>query len=110
MNKYEELARKIHKEGHLCSYAVYHAFCDDYDIKEDFPAPRSIDGKCGVLLTCQKILKDLGKVDLIPLYEEKFIQEFKYTKCLDLIKNGRVCNDNIGIGSRILSEMLEDNK
>ncbi len=107
MNKYEELARKIHKEGHLCSYCIYHTFRDDYKIKEDYPAPRSIDGKCGVLLTCQKILKDLNKEDLIPLYEEKFIEQFKYTKCLDLIKNGRVCNDNVGIGARILSELLE---
>lgn len=110
MNKYEELARKIHKEGHNCSYAVYKAFREDFDINDDYPAPRSIDGKCGVLLTCQKILKDLNREDLISVYEEKFIERFKYIKCIDLIKNGRICNDNIGIGSRILSELLENNQ
>ena len=106
MNKYESIARRIHKEGHNCSYAIHEAFKEDYNLKEDYPAPRSIEGKCGALLTCISILKELGKDDLIPIFEQKFIEQFKFVKCGDLIRNGRICNDNIGISARMLSELL----
>ena len=98
MNKYEEVARKVHKAGYNCSYSI------------DYPKPRSIDGKCGALLTCTDILHKLNKDELIPVFEQKFIEEFKYVKCADLIRNGRICNDNIGISARILSELIDNDK
>ena len=82
------------------------AFKDDYNLSNDYPLPRSIDGKCGALLTCTSILKELHREDLIPVFEQKFIEQFGYLKCGELIRNGRICNDNIGISARILSELL----
>lgn len=110
MNKYEEIARRVHKEGNNCSYSIHCAFKDDYKLLDDYPKPRSIDGKCGALLTCTDILHKLNKDELIPVFEQKFIDEFKYTKCIDLIRNGRICNDNIGVSARILSELLDNEK
>ncbi len=107
MNKYEEIARRIHKEGNNCSYSIHEAFREDYKLGSDYPAPRSIDGKCGALLTCTSILSELKREDLIPIFEQKFIEQFGYLKCGELIRNGRICNDNIGISARILSELLE---
>ena len=52
----------------------------------------------------------LNKDELIPVFEQKFIEEFKYVKCADLIRNGRICNDNIGISARILSELIDNDK
>ena len=106
MNKYEEISRRLHKEGHNCSYSIYYAFKGDYNLGDEYPAPRSIDGKCGALLTCTSILHELNKDDLIPVFEQKFLDQFKYLKCGELIRNGRICNDNVGISARILSELL----
>ena len=110
MNKYEKRSRLLHKNGNNCSYSIYNAFKDDYHLNGDYPLPRSIEGKCGALLTCTSILSELNKEDLIPFFEQKFIEQFKYVKCGELIRNGRICNDNIGISARILSELLNNNK
>ena len=59
MNKYEEVARNLKLQGNNCAYAVYNAYAKDIDLKGDFPAPRSIEGKCGVLLSALKILDDM---------------------------------------------------
>ena len=106
MNKYESIARGLHKDGHNCSYSIHNAFKEDFNLSDNYPMPRSIDGKCGALLACTNILSELNEEELIPEFEQKFIEQFGYLKCGELIRNGRICNDNIGISARILSELL----
>ncbi len=106
MKDYEQLARTNHKSGTNCSNAIYSAFKDDLNLKVPAPLPRSIDGKCGVVLTVSSILKEIGKEDEIPKFEEEFIKKFGYLKCKDLIMNGRVCNDNIGFGAKYLENII----
>ena len=106
MNKYEEISRRLHKEGNTCSYALYNAFKDDYKLDSNYPLPRSIDGKCGSLLVAQKILKDLGKEEYIEEFEERFKIEFTYTKCVELMKASRRCNDYVGFSANLIEEYI----
>ena len=109
MNKYEEKAREIHKQGNTCSKAMHTAFSEDYNLSEDYPLPRSVDGKCGALLTALKILKEKGLEDKVEEFENEFIKRFKYTKCLDLLKHDRRCNDYVGESAKLLDEILTKN-
>ena len=105
MNNHESIARKLKSEGNNCSFSVYNAF-KDLDLSIDFPAPRSIDGKCGALLTSLKILKEKGFENKIEEFEEWFIYEFGYNKCVDLMTHERRCNDYVGMCSKKLDEIL----
>ena len=58
MNNHEEIARENHKKGNNCSVSLHNAFLEDCNLSKDFPMPRSIDGKCGALLTAIKILNE----------------------------------------------------
>lgn len=107
MNKYEEEARALQKQGNICSYAIYKVFEKDYNLDGTYPLPRSEDGKCGALLTTIKILKETNHEDLIEDYQDKFLKEFGYLKCAELIKNnGRRCNDYVGFAANYLSKIL----
>ena len=105
MNKHEQIAREL-KKNNTCSYALYKAFEGDYKLDEDYPKPRSIDGKCGALLTTEYILKKLNKEKYIKEYEEYFEKEFGYTKCIDLMRHEKRCNDYVGISAKLLDEYL----
>lgn len=107
MNEYELKARNYHKDGNNCSNAVYLTFKDVLDLKEQPPMPRSIDGICGTVLTTEYVLRCIGKEDLINEFRNEFISKFKYIKCLDLMKNGRKCNDYVGFAARFISEHLK---
>ena len=68
--------------------------------------PRSIDGKCGALLTAIKILKETGHEDKIEEFEKEFVKKFGYAKCLDLVMHGRKCNDYVGEAAKMLDDIL----
>ena len=106
MNKYEEIARNYKKQGNNCSYSVYNAFLKDLKLNGDYPAPRSIEGKCGALITALKILEEKGYSEKKEEFENEFIKEFGYCKCMDLMKYQRRCNDYVGWSTNKLSEIL----
>ncbi len=106
MNKYEELARDLKAQGNNCSYSVYNAFKDDLNISGDYPEPRSIDGKCGALLTGLRILEEMGHSDKKEEFEKEFVQEFGYAKCIELMTNERRCSDYVGWLARKVDEIV----
>ena len=106
MKNHEEKARTYHKQGNNCSTSINNAFVKDLNISKDYPMPRSIDGKCGALLTSLKILKEMGQESKIQEFEDEFINKFGYNKCLDLMKHGRKCNDYVGECAKMLDNIL----
>ena len=106
-NEYVENAKALFKLGNNCSNSIYQTFEKDYNLKGVIPEPRSIDGICGTILTTRQILKELGKEEYIKDYEEKFINEFKYTKCIELIKYKRRCSDYIGFSVNYINKILK---
>lgn len=102
---HESTARSIHNQGNNCSNSVYRAFSDIDQAGGKPPAPRSIDGKCGALLTAQKVLADLG-IDRADELEEAFQAEFGYVKCFDLKRHRCSCNDCVGVASRLVDEYV----
>ena len=100
---HEDTARAIHREGSNCSNSIWQAFADVHDAGGNPPAPRSIHGKCGALLTAQKVLRDLG-IDREEELEQAFREEFGYVKCLELKLHRRSCNDCVGVASRLVDE------
>lgn len=109
MNEYEVRARNFHKNGSNCSNSIYMTFKEILNIKDQPPRPRSIEGICGAVLTAEYILKRLGKEHLIDDFRKEFINEFKYLKCLDLMKNVRYCNDYVGFATRFIYKHLNNN-
>ena len=108
MNKYEEEARKLKKIGMLCSDAVFETFKNDLNLEGTPPAPRSIDGKCGALITAEYILKSLGREDLIDEYNNYFIDMFGSCKCLELMRTDRRCNDYVGESVKYISSIIKN--
>lgn len=106
MDKHEEEARKLKEQGLLCSDALYRAFSKDYKLSPNFPAPRSIDGKCGALLTALFILKETGNEDKCEDFEKWFLETFKYSKCVDLMSYERRCTDYVGESAKMLDKIL----
>lgn len=102
---HEEAARSIHRTGLNCSNSVDKAFADVNDAAGNPPAPRSIAGKCGALLTAQKVLRDLG-IDREDELERAFEAELGYVTCRDLKRNRRDCNDCVGIAARLADELI----
>lgn len=104
---HESAARQIHRTGYNCSNSVYQAF-EDIDATAKTtrpPAPRSIAGKCGALLTAQQVLRDLG-IDREDELEQAFEDEFGYVTCRDLKRHRRSCNDCVGVASRLVDEYV----
>ena len=106
MNDYEVKARKLKQSGLLCSNAVFDTFKDEWNLEGKPPAPRSIDGKCGALLTTEYILKNIGREDLIDEYDELFLKKFGSLKCVDLMRKDRRCNDYVGESAKYISEII----
>ena len=92
---YEEKATELYKQGNNCSNSLYYTFKEEYELSGNIPAPRSIDGICGTILTTHQILKELGKEEYINDYNQQFINEFKFMKCIDLVKYEKRCEDYI---------------
>ena len=108
MYNHEEKAREYKQRGANCSTSVYNAFSKDVEIGNDFPQPRSIDGKCGALLTALKILDDTGNSDKKEEFEKEFISRFGYSKCVELMTHERRCIDYVGEASSMVDEILNN--
>ena len=108
MNNHEEKARNLHRQGNNCSTSVHDAFLEDLELSKNFPAPRSIDGKCGALLTSLKILNEKGREDKQEEFEKEFISKFGYSKCMELMTHEKRCNDYVGECAKMLDEILEN--
>ena len=106
MGKHEERARALKAQGNNCSVSLHKAFTEDTRLDGDYPEPRSIDGKCGALLTALKILRETGHEDKIEEFEKKFIEKFGYNKCRDLMTHERRCSDYVGECARMLDEIF----
>ena len=65
MGKHEKRARELKAQGNNRSYSLYTAFMEDKRLDGKYPEPRSIDGKCGALLTAIRILEETGHEDKI---------------------------------------------
>ena len=103
---HEDSARTIHKSGLNCSNSVYRAFADIDDKGGTPPAPRSIQGKCGALLTAQRVLEDLG-IDASEALERDFEREIGFVKCLDIKRHRISCNDCVGVAARLTDSYVE---
>lgn len=102
---HESEARGIHRTGLNCSNSVYRAFSDIDHVGGTPPAPRSIAGKCGALITAQKVLHDLG-IDAEDELEHAFEEEFGFVKCVDLKRHRCNCNDCVGVAARLADEII----
>lgn len=107
MGKYEERAKELKANGNNCSVSLYTAFKEGIELDGNIPAPRSLDGKCGALLTAIKILKETGNQEKVEEFEKRFIEKFGYNKCADLIKNGRRCSEYVGEAAKMLEEIIK---
>ena len=106
MTNHEQRARELKTQGNNCSTSLHNAFSEDTKLSRDFPAPRSIDGKCGALLTAKKILKELGHEDKLDEFEKEFIRRFGYSTCKDLMMHERRCIDYVGEAASMIDEIL----
>ena len=106
MSNHENEARELKSSGNNCSNSLYTAFSKDTKLSGKYPEPRTIDGKCGALLTALRILEETGHSDKKEEFEKEFVRRFKYSKCVDLMKYERRCNDYVGEAARLLDEML----
>lgn len=107
MKDYAKEARKLKESGTTCSNSIYNVFKDDLNINSSPPAPRSIEGKCGALLTTEFILKELGKDNYIEEYNKMFLEKFKYNKCFDLMKKERRCCDYVEESAKYICKIID---
>lgn len=110
MNNHEKEARELKKQGNNCSVSLNRAFSKDTNISNEYPEPRSIEGKCGALLTALKILDEIGYSEKKEEFEKEFIKKFGYSKCFELMKHERRCNDYVGESAKIIDEILSEKK
>lgn len=106
MKSHEEEARELKRNGNNCSVSLYTAFKNDTKLSGEYPQPRSIDGKCGALLTSIRILEETGHSDKIEEFEKRFVSKFGYSKCVELMTHERRCSDYVGESAKILDEIL----
>lgn len=106
MNKYEEVARNLKVNGNNCSYSVYNAFKEELKLNGEYPEPRSIDGKCGALLSALKILDETGNSNQKENFENEFVKEFGYAQCIELMTHERRCSDYVGWSANKISEII----
>ncbi|MBR2745032.1 MAG: C_GCAxxG_C_C family protein [Clostridia bacterium] len=106
MGKYEEKARNLKNQGNNCSVSLYSAFSEDFKLSGNIPAPRSIDGKCGALLTAIRILEETGHSDKVEEFEKEFVRRFGYATCKELMSHEGRCVDYVGESARIIEEIF----
>ena len=108
MYNHENKARELKKQGNNCSVSLHSAFYEDINISEEYPDPRSIDGKCGALLTALKILEETGNSKELEKFEKRFKDKFGYTKCIELMTHERRCSDYVGESAKMIDEILNN--
>ncbi len=99
----ETTAREKHKTGSNCANAVYSTFKDK--VSGMAPLPRSEGGKCGAVLSGEKILKKMG-IDPTA-FDEKFLELYGTLKCAELRKGKYPCNDLVGTSARLVETFIE---
>ncbi|MBR1479251.1 MAG: hypothetical protein IJ608_15025 [Lachnospiraceae bacterium] len=102
MNR-EETARNKHRSGNNCAVSVYSTFYDK--VSGLAPMPRSEGGKCGAVLSAEKVLSQLGHST--EGFDQKFLELFGSLKCAELRKGKYPCNDLVGTAARMAEEMVE---
>jgi hypothetical protein len=106
MSTHENDARELKSKGKNCSDSLYSAFSKDINLSGNYPAPRSVDGKCGALLTALRILEETGNSDKKEDFEKEFVNKFKYSKCIELMRFEARCNDYVGESAKMLDEII----
>lgn len=106
MSNHEEKARSYKKQGDNCSTSLHKAFKEDIELSNNYPMPRSIDGKCGALLTALKILEETGHEEKQEEFEKWFLNKFGYVKCIELMSHERRCNDYVGESAKYIDSIL----
>ena len=105
---HEKTARASHRSGVSCAGSVYQAFADVNKHMTSAPFPRSEGGKCGAVLSAEKVLRETG-VMMIEEFEREFKERFGSVKCFELLgkRNGK-CNDFVGAAAAITDKLLEE--
>ena len=105
---HENTARATHRRGTSCAGSVYKAFADVNKNMTSAPFPRSEGGKCGAVLSAEKVLREMG-VDKIGEFERLFKERYGSVKCFELLgkRNGN-CNDFVGTAAAIADKLLEE--
>lgn len=105
---FEKEARNHHRRGVSCAGSVYRAFADMNPHKTQAPIPRSEGGKCGAVLSAEKILREMG-IGKTEEFEKEFITRFGSLKCFELMgKNNGTCNDFVGAAASIVAELIKE--
>ena len=102
---HEMTARQIHRGGYSCAASVYKAFSDLHGGDGSVPVPRSDGGKCGAVLSAEKILREYG-TGSVEKFDELFIRRFGSLKCGDLLSRGYGCNEYVGHAAALVDELL----
>ncbi len=108
MHNHENKARNLKMNGNNCSKSLHTAFEEDINIGMDYPAPRSIEGKCGALLCALNILEKTGNKDKQKEFEKEFIKKFGYSKCIELMTHERRCSDYVGESAKMIDIILNE--
>ena len=102
---HEMTARQFHRSGNSCAASVYRAFSDLHGGSGSVPVPRSEGGKCGAVLSAEKILREYG-AGSTEKFEELFIARFGSLKCSDLLSRGYGCNEYVGHAAALVDDLL----
>jgi len=107
MSQYAEDAKRLHREGNRCSASVYKAFENINTFGDgQIPAPRSEDGKCGAVLTAEKLIREMKLGDPSD-FDAEFERRYGSLKCGELLKKyGRRCNEFVGVAAEYIERML----
>lgn len=102
---HEMTAREIHRSGYSCASAIYRAFNDVHGGAGSAPIPKSEGGKCGAVLSAEKILREYGGGDTSE-FDARFQENFGSLKCRDLLSAGYGCNEYVGYAAALAEELL----
>ena len=103
---HEKTARMAHRSGYSCASSVYKAFSDINTKATGAPFPKSEGGKCGAVLSAEKILREMG-ISKVETFDEAFKKEFGSLKCNELMRTRYSCNDFVGAAARIVDILIQ---
>ena len=104
--EHEKTARTLHRQGYSCASSTYKAFSDVNTRGTRAPLPKSEGGKCGAVLSAEKILREMG-IQKQEAFDAAFIKEFGSLKCRDLMRTRFSCNDFVGVAARIMDSIMQ---
>ena len=105
---FEKTAREKHLSRINCASSVYQTFLEVNPNSTFAPMPRDEGGRCGAVLSAEKILREVG-IGRTDEFDRRFTERYSSVMCADIRgKNGISCNEYVGIAARILEEMLTE--